>query len=382
MFKKFMAILLIAMLLFSCFCINASADVGDNEFWEVEYNDDTEYADRIYNDYTVMGSIDELDIDCFEFVITSTANITIINIADTDSILVGIWNSADEIVASAPPEYYDGSYATIITTTLPAGTYYILILPKSGYYYSYSPYLFYFEYTLSHTHYYSEYVTPATCTSQGYTTYICSCGDNYISNYTEYASHTYSNSCDSTCNVCRETRTISHTYDHGCDNECNICMHIRNTSHLYDSVNDYICNNCKEGITPPAPTVIALNSSAVELKKIDGFEYSIDGVNWQSSNIFTGLEENMQYTFYQRIIPSEITNDCEVSAAVTVTTTVKLESIVGDCNNDGKINTSDLASLKLFLAGATIVGDGADFNKDGKIDTSDLASLKLCLAGH
>lgn len=57
----------------------------------------------------------------------------------------------------------------------------------------------------------------------------------------------------------------------------------------------------------------------------------------------------------------------------------------GDLNNDGEIDTTDLATLKLFLAGMSELDDlgryGADFNEDGKIDTTDLAMLKLRLAG-
>lgn len=58
---------------------------------------------------------------------------------------------------------------------------------------------------------------------------------------------------------------------------------------------------------------------------------------------------------------------------------------VGDVNADGKVDTTDLATLKLFLAGATEESEinkiEADLNFDGKVNTSDLASLKLKLAG-
>ena len=51
----------------------------------------------------------------------------------------------------------------------------------------------------SHTHNYKSTVTNATCTSQGYTTYTCSCGDTYVSDYTNTTSHTYSNGKCTTC---------------------------------------------------------------------------------------------------------------------------------------------------------------------------------------
>jgi len=50
----------------------------------------------------------------------------------------------------------------------------------------------------THTHNYKSTVTNATCTSQGYTTYTCECGDSYVSNYTS-GSHNYSNGACTTC---------------------------------------------------------------------------------------------------------------------------------------------------------------------------------------
>lgn len=53
----------------------------------------------------------------------------------------------------------------------------------------------------------------------------------------------------------------------------------------------------------------------------------------------------------------------------------------GDADGDGVVNTTDLAALKLYLAGAASqINDLADYNKDSFINTTDLASLKLYLA--
>ena len=41
----------------------------------------------------------------------------------------------------------------------------------------------------AHEHVYQAFVTEATCTEQGYTTYFCDCGDSYISDYTESLNH-------------------------------------------------------------------------------------------------------------------------------------------------------------------------------------------------
>ncbi len=59
-------------------------------------------------------------------------------------------------------------------------------------------------------------------------------------------SHTYTNSCDTTCNNCGATRSISHTYSGSCDSTCNICGTTRTTSgsHTYSSNSDKTCNTC------------------------------------------------------------------------------------------------------------------------------------------
>ncbi len=54
------------------------------------------------------------------------------------------------------------------------------------------------NYVAPHTHSYTSQVTSPTCTSDGYTTHTCSCGDSYIDNYTT-GSHNYSNGTCTTC---------------------------------------------------------------------------------------------------------------------------------------------------------------------------------------
>lgn len=56
----------------------------------------------------------------------------------------------------------------------------------------------------------------------------------------------------------------------------------------------------------------------------------------------------------------------------------------GDVNDDGAVNASDLALLKLYLAGqgVQIHGEYSDINKNGSTDGTDLALLKLYLAGN
>lgn len=58
-------------------------------------------------------------------------------------------------------------------------------------------------------HSYAVKVTPATCTTQGYTTYTCACGDCYRDNYTT-ASHQYQNYICTSCGNVDKT----HAYEY------------------------------------------------------------------------------------------------------------------------------------------------------------------------
>lgn len=63
-----------------------------------------------------------------------------------------------------------------------------------------------------HTHNYSATsVTQPTCTTQGYTTYTCSCGDSYRDDYTT-GSHNYSNGTCTTCGASDPNYIPPHTH--------------------------------------------------------------------------------------------------------------------------------------------------------------------------
>ena len=61
----------------------------------------------------------------------------------------------------------------------------------------------------------------------------------------EATAHVYDNACDTTCNVCATTRTITHTYANACDAACDVCGAAREVpAHVYDNVCDADCNVC------------------------------------------------------------------------------------------------------------------------------------------
>ncbi len=123
-----------------------------------------------------------------------------------------------------------------------------------------------------------------------------------------------------------------HIYDNDCDEQCNDCEYIRpGVGHIYDNNCDSVCNKCEK--------------SRLTSHQYDGDE-------------------------------DYICNECSYE---------RPPYAIGDISGDGSVNTTDLAVMKLFLAGAGDVNDtgmlAGDMSGDGQINTTDLAQLKLVLAG-
>ena len=57
--------------------------------------------------------------------------------------------------------------------------------------------------------------------------------------------HTYTNDCDSECNLCGYIRVAIHVYSNDCDTECNSCGYVRIAkAHVYSYACDTTCNSC------------------------------------------------------------------------------------------------------------------------------------------
>lgn len=93
----------------------------------------------------------------------------------------------------------------------------------------------------------------------------------------------------------------SHKYDYACDDTCNSCRFPRDVSHVYDDADDVTCNVCKQTLAPAAPTTQSVTDTTVTLSATVGYEYSMDAITWQTSNVFTGLQPATEYAFYQRV---------------------------------------------------------------------------------
>lgn len=87
----------------------------------------------------------------------------------------------------------------------------------------------------------------ATCKATGVKTYTCSvCKGTKTETIAKLTTHTYSNKCDKSCNVCGKTRSVgAHKYTNSCDTTCNYCNAKRTIKHTYSNKCDTSCNVCK-----------------------------------------------------------------------------------------------------------------------------------------
>lgn len=105
-----------------------------------------------------------------------------------------------------------------------------------------------------------------------------------------------------------------------------------------------------------APLARFTTESLIALKYKEDFEYSKDGENWQKSNVFTGLAEYTEYTFYRRKIagdtvsePTSIYTRCthaETSEERTEPTCTVTGSVSRICRRCGEILSSEVLAKK------------------------------------
>ncbi len=123
-----------------------------------------------------------------------------------------------------------------------------------------------------------------------------------------------------------------------------------NTSYASDSSNALTVTTNKSTVArPSAPTLSNKTDTTVTLVAKSGYEYSKDGVNWQSSNVFNGLQSATQYNFYQRFKETDTTYASEVSLVLVVTT----NSSVPTSTTSTKFTVSG-SQISKITAGTTV----------------------------
>ena len=129
--------------------------------------------------------------------------------------------------------------------------------------------------------------------------------------------------------------------------------------------------------TPSAPKVIAQTQNSVTLESIEGMEYSINGVDFQDSNVFENLSAGSTYAFYQRVKATATAMASDISEPTEYYIAER-----GDVNGDTEINTLDLTLLKQYLLGVEgeYICDALDVNGDSSIDVKDFVRLKKLIA--
>lgn len=133
---------------------------------------------------------------------------------------------------------------------------------------------------------------------------------------------------------------------------------------------------------PEAPTVDQILRNCIILTAVDGCEYSMDGENWQQSNVFENLETASDYTFYQRVAKSNDVLESEKSDGVTVKTLDDGNLIYGDSNMDGRVDMLDVLLIRKYIAKQPVMPDltVTDVNDDGSIDMLDVLLIRKYIA--
>ena len=129
---------------------------------------------------------------------------------------------------------------------------------------------------------------------------------------------------------------------------------------------------------PEAPSLESKTHNSITLKEKPDYEYSMDKVNWQTSNVFTELQAETEYCFYQRYAETETAFASDASEGLTVTT--NNEPIKGDLNGNGVIDVMDARKVKqVAMKEITLTPEEmklVDLNGDGKIDIMEARRIK------
>mgnify|MGYP004506804831 CR=1 FL=1 len=95
------------------------------------------------------------------------------------------------------------------------------------------------NYQAPHTHSYTAAVTAPTCTAAGYTTHICSCGDSYKDNYVDALGHNYVSGVCTRCNAKDPNYQAPHAHSYTAAVIAPTCTSAGYTTHTCQCGNSY-----------------------------------------------------------------------------------------------------------------------------------------------
>ena len=121
--------------------------------------------------YTIPGSVTSIGDDAF----SGCASLTSVTIPDS---VTSIGNYAFSCCGSLTDVYFTGTETAWNCITIGTAN---DALKNANIHYNY----------VSHTHSYKAVVTAPTCTSKGYTTHTCACGESYVDTYVDALGHSW-----------------------------------------------------------------------------------------------------------------------------------------------------------------------------------------------
>ena len=128
---------------------------------------------------------------------------------------------------------------------------------------------------------------------------------------------------------------------------------------------------------PDKPQIVKTTTEKITVKRVEGFEYCLDDMVWQDSNIFDKLIDNEEYTVYQRLKAVDGEKVYQITSDPTVALTVVSGAVPGDINGDCEVDNKDLIRLFQYLSewGVEVNEAALDINGDQAVDNKDLIRL-------